>query len=234
MAAAFLGRGHASHRSAAALWKLCDDTVIEITTSHRPKEPSVIWHRRSLPQADCTRMEGIPVTSIHRTLIDLGDVAADDVVEDALDRALERGITSAEWLERQIERVGTKGRKGPRVLKDILERGITHASWLERRFVRLLDRSSVPQHFREFAVAPYFIDFAWPEVLLGVEVHGAKWHRRRKRWPKDLARHNELTTRGWTILHFTWEEIRDRPEVVLLEVTATYERLALRLGLNIR
>ena len=234
VAATFLGRGFASHRSAARSWDLSQSNVIEVTTSRRPKDPAVTWHRRTLSRSDCTHVDGIPVTSIHRTLIDLGDVVADDVVEDALDRALERGLTSANWLRSEIERVGTKGRRGPCVLRDILEKGQEKASWLERRFVRRLGRGSLPPYFREFPVATYYIDFAWPEVLLGVEVHGGKWHKRRARWAKDLARHNELTALGWTILHFTWEEIRDNADVVLAEIATTYERLALCLGLNAR
>jgi very-short-patch-repair endonuclease len=100
--------------------------------------------------------------------------------------------------------------------------------------IRGLERSRLPRPFREFKAGGYFIDFAWPDVLLGVEVHGAKWHRRRARWAEDLSRHNELTAAGWTILHFTWEEIRDSSARVVAEIEATFERLSLRLGLNIR
>jgi len=231
-AAAAMSNGVASHRAAAALWRICDGHPLEVTTSNRPKDPSVIWHRSELKPADRTTLRAIPVTGIHRTLIDLGDVVADEVVEDALDRALERRLTSTDWLRTMIDKSGTRGRKGAAVLRSILDEGHEKASWLERRFVRLLGSSSIPSYFREFEVAGYFVDFAWPEVMLGVEVHGAKWHRKRKRWAKDLARHNDLTVVGWTILHFTWDEIKQRPSDVTAEILATYERLALRLGLT--
>ena len=149
LAATFLGHGCASHRSAGRLWEIPQTSLIEVTTSRRPKDASITWHRRQLSRSDCVRLDGIPATSIHRTLIDLGDVVEDEVVEDALDRALERGLTSADWLNREIARVGTTGRKGPSVLRDILGRGQEKASWLERRFVRQLKHGSVPAYFRE-------------------------------------------------------------------------------------
>ena len=236
MAATLLGHGHASHRSAAALWRLTDSTSapIEVTTNRRQRTLEVVWHRGKLRSQDTTTRNGIPVTSIHRTLIDLGDVVEDDVVEDALDRALERRLTSVEWLTGELDDLGTKGRKGASALRRILVGGYEKASWLERRFIRLLQRSALPPCFREFRVGPYFLDFAWPEVHLGVEVHGAKWHRKRKRWAKDLARHNQLTTTGWTVLHCTWDELRSDPARVIAEIWTTYQRLALRLGLSAR
>jgi len=235
VAATLLGDGYASHRAAAQLWDLgLSNAPIEVTTPRRPRADRIVWHRATLSAPDTTHIDAIPVTSIHRTLIDLGDVVEDDVVEDALDRALERRLTSVEWLLKGIDALGTQGRKGASVLHGILENGQEHAWWLERRLIRLLDKSRLPAFFREFSVPPYFIDFAWPEVRLGVEVHGAKWHRRRQRWAKDLARHNHLTALGWTILHFTWEEIRDDPGRVIAEIKATYERLALRLDLSSR
>jgi len=235
MAATLLGDGHASHRAAARLWELgLSNAPLEVTTPRRPRADRIVWHRASLSAADTTFIGAIPVTGIHRTLIDLGDVVEDDVVEDALDRALERRLTSVPWLSKQLDVLGTRGRRGASVLRAILDDGHEHAWWLERRLIRLLDRSALPAYLREFFVPPYFIDFAWADVRLGVEVHGAKWHRRRHRWAKDLARHNHLTASGWTILHFTWAEIRNDPGRVIAEIKATYERLALRLDLSSR
>ena len=234
-AATVLASGHASHRAAASLWNLTDPTtLVEVTTSRRPREPGVKWHRGVLSADETTTVDGVPVTSVHRTLIDLGDVADRQLVEDALDRALDRHLTSPDWLQGQIERLGTKGRKGAGMLRSILTSGHERSSWLERRLARVLETAPLPPYFRELSVGNYFLDFAWPEVMLAVEVHGEKWHNRRTRWAKDLARHNELTALGWTLLHFTWDEIRNEPRAVVREIRETYERLALRLDVTAR
>lgn len=231
MGATLASSGHASHRAAAHLWGILDGrSQLEVTARHRLRDDSVIWHRNGLHPAETTILDGIPITGIHRTLIDLGDVSGRQLVEDALDRALEKRLTSTEWLHTQIAERGTQGRKGAALLKSILDQGHEKASWLERRFIRCLAKAKLPEYQREFSVGGYFVDFAWPELFLAVEVHGAKWHKNRRRWEKDLARHNELTARGWTILHFTWAQLRDDPQSVVGEIAATYALLARRLS----
>lgn len=219
-----------AYRAAAHVWRFdgFGPGPIEICTNRRLRSNDVLVHRVSeLVPRDKTKLQGIAVTSVHRTLIDLGDVCSPEAVEDALDGALRRRLTSAEWLSKELQRVGTHGRKGAATLKALLESGEVRPSWLERRFIRLLAKTEMPPHTREHpALDRYWIDFAWPGALLGVEVHGEKWHRRRMKWPKDLARHNALTAAGWTILHFTWAQIRDEPNVVISEVLSTYRRLA--------
>lgn len=218
-----------SHRAAAYLWRLMDGPPppVEVTSPGSVHVTGLIAHKKILENGDVTQLYGIKVTSPHRTLIDLGDVVQDEVVEDALDRALERRITSAEWLQQELSRLGTRGKKGAAALRSILEDGLDEKppSWLERRFIRLLRVSSLPSYSREFPVDRFRIDFAWPEVRLAVEVHGSRWHRKRRRWASDLARHNCLTAMGWTILHLTWDQIRSDPQQVVSEIVETYRRL---------
>lgn len=228
MGATLLGsRPCVSHRSAAFLWRLYDETPpIEVSSKCSLNISGITSHRKTVEKGDLTQVSGIAATSPHRTLIDLGDVVAADVVEDALDRALERRITSAAWLERELERIGTRGKKGAATLRSLLSAGDEKPpTWLERRFLRLLKRADLPGFVREHPSDRYRIDFAWPEVLLGVEVHGAKWHKKRLRWAKDLERHNCLTAMGWTLLHFTWEQIGSNPGEVISEIVMTYRRL---------
>ncbi len=171
------------------------------------------------------------MTSIHRTLIDLGDVADRQLVEGALDDALGRKITSTDWLRREIRSRGCRGRKGAATLRELIEVADEERppSWLERRFIKLLSKTELGHFVREMpACGKYFIDFAWPEVRLGVEVHGAAWHHG-ARWQADLERHNALTLAGWTLLHLAWTRIRDEPEVVLGEIVAKHRELTWQL-----
>ncbi|MGH2806993.1 MAG: hypothetical protein ACRDKT_06935 [Actinomycetota bacterium] len=183
------GNAVASHRCAARIWGLSgfERAPVEISTTRGVRHPRVIVHcAKALARTDRTTVGGIPVTSIHRTLIDLGDVATPAQVEDALDEAVRRGLTSADWLRKQLARVGTHGRKGASVLRDLLTDDDDRPSWLERRFIRLVSKTEMQPFRREHPVLDrYFIDFAWPEARLGVEVRGEKYHR--KRWLRDWA-----------------------------------------------
>ncbi len=191
----------ASHRAAARLWDIggIRTNLIEVTTSARLRMPGITAHRHTLTNKDVTSHRGIPITSVHRTLVDLGAVVSAVILEDALDDAMRKGLTSIHWLQKELERIGVHGKKGPAALsKLLLEADASMPSWLERRFIRRLKGTKIPPYEREHPAlgGKYFIDFAWPNVCLGVEVHGEKWHKLRRRWPHDLARHNEITTAG--------------------------------------
>ena len=235
MAACLWGGGEAvvSHRAAAKLWDLGCNGIpdTEISTDRAIRSKKVVVHQVIVPAGHRTSIRGIPVTSIHRTLIDLGDVLDEWVVEDALDEVLRRGMTSREWLLKQIDALGTRGRKGASMLKHLLEEDGACPSWLERRFVRLLAKERLTGYVREHRCGSYRIDFAWLDVKLGVEVHGEKWHRRKRRWSADLARHNWLTEKGWTMLHFDWSQIKQSPSLVVDEIRGTRARLEERLAI---
>jgi hypothetical protein len=84
-----------SHRSAADLWGLRPNaTRLEVTVpAKRPGPPWVEVHRtRVLAPQDFTTRDGIPVTSVARTLLDLGAVVRPPDLEVAVDRAERLGI----------------------------------------------------------------------------------------------------------------------------------------------
>jgi predicted transcriptional regulator of viral defense system len=72
-----------SHLDAAALWKIykSNGTTIHVTTTSRSgRTPRGIRvHRaRRLDPADVTKKDGIPVTTVARTLVDLTDLLTSD------------------------------------------------------------------------------------------------------------------------------------------------------------
>jgi very-short-patch-repair endonuclease len=55
-----------------------------------------------------------------------------------------------------------------------------------------------------FQVLNYWIDFAIPELKIGIECDGEYWHKDKA---KDKKRDNELSDAGWTMLRFPGKEI---------------------------
>jgi hypothetical protein len=111
------GRIWVSHRAAGALWQLDEilPEVVEVTSliSIAPSRSDVVVHRvADMPSRDTCVLAGIPVTTVHRTLIDLGAVAGADVVEAAMESALRRRLTTIERLEARMEEIGGRGRRG--------------------------------------------------------------------------------------------------------------------------
>ena len=93
---------------------------------------------------------------------------------------------------------------------------------------RLVRRGGVPVPQREASVlgGRFRLDYAWPIVALAVEVDGYVWHSDPSRMRADLNRRNQLAGAGWTVLVYTWAEVRHDAEAVMSEIEATYRRLA--------
>lgn len=224
----------ASHRSAAALWSLdgVGTPPIEISVKSGLKMTGAIVHRRR--PTDDPRVvvrDGIPATTIERTLVDLAAVMAPARVGRALDEALRRGDTTLLLLREEIPSSGRSGRGTlRRLLEERDDRDAQVESRLEQMMLQLLRRAGIPlplpQHrVVEDGVPIARIDFAYPAYRLGIEVDGYRWHSGVQRWREDLRRENRLKLLGWTLLRFSWADVEERPEQVVSQIRAGLETL---------
>lgn len=225
MAAALASGGVVSHRSAARLWDLCDDDVVEIAVVEgHPRLHGVVAHRSTdLSPKYVTRRRGIPVTNPMRTLVDLG--AVDKwAVADALERAVIARVCSVVAVERVLDEVARKGRRGAGVIRRVLDdRALGQArpdGLLEARFARLVREHRLPTPVFQHRVARYRVDFAYPGSMIAIEVDGFEVHASPAALQADLERQNHLVAAGWTVLRFTWRDVVRRPARVAQQVDA--------------
>ena len=100
----------ASHRAAAALHRYDGfapgviEVLVPMHVFHRRKNV-IVHHTRSLPEIDRDRVGPIPVTSMARTLIDLGAVASADQVEEAFDGAERDRLVNRTQVQRRYEQL---------------------------------------------------------------------------------------------------------------------------------
>ncbi len=90
------------------------------------------------------------------------------------------------------------------------------ASTLEKQFTSQLLAARIPAPEKEFLFSDeraWRFDFAWPSVLLAVEIHGGGWvrgrHHREKGMSEDSRKHTEATLAGWTVASFTSEMVKN-------------------------
>lgn len=220
----------ASHRSAGRLWDVLDTDVLEVTvpTGRRARPSSVTVHRSAdVSKARVVRRHGIPTTTPLRLFVDLGAVVPARVLEDSLDLALGRRLVSIEGVKAALDAVARRGRNGSGVLRRLLDERALGAdrpdSLLEPRMARLLRAHSLPpaafQHdvLRDGCFVAR-IDFAYPDVLVAMEVDGFEKHSSPRALQADLRRQNALVALGWTVLRFTWADVVRRPGRVAAEV----------------
>lgn len=76
-----------SHYSAAGLWGVRPNSrsIIDVTCPHKSRTwAGIKRHHKALPPDEVTVEEGIPVTSVPRTILDLAATESEDVVENLL------------------------------------------------------------------------------------------------------------------------------------------------------
>jgi predicted transcriptional regulator of viral defense system len=216
-----------SHRSAAAHWGLLPTGVtrIEVTAPRtRAGDAKIrLHHSRSLIARDTTTYQGIPITSVARTLLDLAATVRAD--------RLERALAQAEHLELYDDRAITEllaranGHRGQKALTEAtaLEPKLTRSDW-EIRLLKLVRAAALPEPLVNLPFdAPDHgeckPDFHWPAHRLIVETDGWRTHRTRAAFESDRAKDAALTAAGYRVVRFTWRTpdatIRRRLEALL-------------------
>jgi very-short-patch-repair endonuclease len=214
--------------SAARLWKfdrfaavksVC--VLVPYTCGTSPRGVTV-QRTRSLLSRDVVRHGNLRVTTVERTLVDLAGIMGFEALEDVLDEALRRSFTSITKLARRVALAG-QGVRGIANLRRLLRArtGVRpRGSTLESRFFRRLRRAGVRLPISQFELRDEdglfvgFLDFAYPDEMLAIEIDGSG-HLSRKVRERDLVRQNKIVLEDWRILRFTDTRVDFDPTVPL-------------------
>jgi hypothetical protein len=234
--AAVLGGGPEailSHTSAAGLLSFPGFTIDPVTVSvprSRRALPGVrVEQSLELPLHHRRIVDGIPCTSIARTLFDLcGDVRPRRA-ERALDNALARKRVTLPALWRVLDDLAVQGRAGTVLLRELLtkrdRRYVPPESELEARFLELVANLHLPAPTRQADLGDADswigrVDFVWRDAHLIVEVDGAAFHDGFVDQQRDQGRDERLTAAGWTVLRFRWDAVVNDPATVADHIRA--------------
>ena len=209
-----------SHRSAAGLWGLRRDnrsgTDVSLPRRSVRARPGIDIHGTgTLTAADVTVVDGIPVTTVARTLVDLGDATSRRAVETAVEQAEVLRLFDLQAIEQAIARA--RNRRGPGLLSSLLEgqRGQTLTeSNLEEAFLAIVRRAGLPDpetnaHMTLPDGTPIRIDFLWRRQRLAVEIDGHPFHRTRQSRERDARRDQLLRLAGFEPVRFTGRQVAE-------------------------
>jgi len=191
--------------------------VVEVTRATSAwRRALIIAHQSILPEDERTVVEGIPVTTAPRTILDLAAIATKRQIERALNEMEVRGLTGPLSIPDLLAR--HPGRRGTAVLRALLDdgaagQGVTKFA-LEERFVALLDRHGLPRpRFNaDLWVGGRFfsVDCLWRKERLVVELDGRAVHGTRKAFEMDRERDRLLVIDGWRVMRVTWRQLHDQ------------------------
>jgi len=166
--------------------------------------------------------EGIPVTALPRTLLDLAITARPDQMERYLERAEEQGLLDVRAVEDLLSRSG--GHRGRGRLASALalyrpDPAFTRSRF-EQHFRRLVERAGLPVPSMNFNVAEYELDAYWPELGFAVELDLFETHGSRAAFERDRRRQEELKLLGVEMIRITKPRLDREPEQVLRNLAA--------------
>jgi len=223
-----------SHLDAAALWKVYDGSGarIHITTTTRSRRsvPGVQVHRaRRLDSEDVTTKDGIPVTTVARTLVDLTDVLGRDRILRAIREAEFLRLLDLDALNAAVKRAHGRRRLG--ALRGAMAAhtpGQIVRDELEHRFLELVRAAGLPEPETNVKVQTrrrrYEIDCLWREHEVAVELDGRAAHARAMAFEPDRARDAALNAIGLRPLRFTWYRVTKEAGEVIAELQATLDQ----------
>ncbi|HVL92645.1 MAG TPA: hypothetical protein VM264_04805 [Acidimicrobiales bacterium] len=229
-----------SHQSAAALHKLltfCEGpVVVMLAHGDHQRLGSQLRQSTDFRPAHRTAVDGIPATTVARTLVDLAacrEVTLPRlamVVEDAhVNRRC--ALPVVHLLYDELRRPGKRGmRKLGAVLASRGPGYVPPESVLERRLLKVLREGGLPTPWRQYPL-PWRdngegrVDLAYPDERVLLEADGRRWHARMDQMEADRRRDNEALNHGWRPYRFMWTDITTHPERVAATVRSAVARV---------
>jgi very-short-patch-repair endonuclease len=198
-----------SHGSAAALLGFARRAParahVTVPRSRCQQRRGLVVHAaRDLDPRDVTEVDGIPVTTGPRTLLDRAAQLGRDGLDRELATARRLGLAPTDRvrdvLARHPRRAG-----GPALAAALL--GPFTRSELEDRFLALLAAKGLALPRCNVPLLGYEADCVWDEARLVVELDGRATHGVTAQLARDAAKDAAFRAAGWQVERLTWWDV---------------------------
>lgn len=219
----------ASHKTAAWIWELWRwrpgrFDLTAPTRRHR-REPIVV-HFARLDDEDHAVVDGIAVTSVARTMLDLAPSESTRNLHRMMDRAEERKTFDLRRFDRLLARAG--GHPGRVKLRYALDNfkpePAVLRSELERRFRDLVLAAGLPPPQTNVVVEGYELDCYWEAEGFAVELDAYATHGSPLSFETDKEREDDLLLAGIEMIRVTERRLQREPRKTIARVAAHLER----------
>ncbi len=198
-----------SHRSAAALHELLPRPggPVDVTSLRRSSSTPAIRVHRGDTITDAAEVDGLPCTTVSRTLVDLADVLTPHRLERVVHRAEELRVLDTRGLAEPGRRSLT------RALATLAhdEPAITRSE-LEERFLSLVAESRLPRPELNVDLNGIEVDALWRPQRLVAELDGRATHLTARAFERDRARDARLLLHGLRVVRLTWRQVTREPQ----------------------
>jgi very-short-patch-repair endonuclease len=195
-----------SHLSAAALWGLLGQRgPVDVTCLRgRPGRHLIRLHRTPIEPDERTSRNGIPTTTVARTLLDLAQIVDPVQVKRAWEEADRLNLLQLKAVMVACDRAGTRRGSGTirRLLSEARAATVTRSP-LEDRFLAFCRDHRLPTPATNILILGKEVDAYWPSNGLAVELDSFEFHRHRAAFERDRARDAAFLAAGYRVIRLT-------------------------------
>lgn len=215
-----------SHKSAAAVWELLPTAQrrLDVTvpgTSRRRRTAIRVHRTRDLTEEEVTVVDGVPVTTVTRTLCDLAGTGSTAQLRRAVHHADRSGRLDLTALQRAVDR--HPARRGTAALRAILTDYTPAAltrSEFERQFLETVREAGLPAPLVNHVIAGQEVDVFWPQWRLAVELDSRAYHSDPQAFERDPVRDVRLLRARCRVLRVTAKRFARRRQTVIADIRA--------------
>jgi very-short-patch-repair endonuclease len=170
---------------------------------------------------DLASHDGIPTTSVARTIYDLAAEREETGLAHLIEEADHKELLDLRALERAVAR-------RPRAAGVVrLEAALADhrgpadtRSMLERDFRAFIARHRLPEPQYNVLLAGLVVDVYWPQWKLVVELDSRRYHTGRGAFERDRVRDAIVQRAGCRVLRITSRRLGDEPAAILADIIA--------------
>jgi len=182
-------------------------------------------HRCKLAPEERAVRDGIPVTTLARTVFDFAEAAPYDELKKAAEEADRLRLLRLRDLEAVCERgFGRRALRPVRRLLTELGAPAEGRSPLEVRFAEFLRERQIPPPAQNVQVLDHEVDALWPAAKLVVELDSWEHHAHRAAFERDRARDPELLLAGYRTIRVTHRRLDREPGMLADQIRALLEQ----------
>ncbi|HET6831231.1 MAG TPA: type IV toxin-antitoxin system AbiEi family antitoxin domain-containing protein [Solirubrobacterales bacterium] len=217
---------HITSASRQGLMRSTAEVHVSISTRIHRRMSGVTVHRpRRIDPEDRVRIDGFPMTSIPRTMLDLAQILPIPRVENVFEEADRRNLLDLDAVRDVMLRY--RGHRGCRPLGRIVATYLSAPDaneGMERQFQLLLHEFGLPTPHMNVLVEGEIVDCWWPEARFVVELDSEGWHKTWRAHERDRKRDAILLRAGISTLRITYWRLHHERDEVARDVAAALGR----------
>jgi very-short-patch-repair endonuclease len=201
---------------ATAAWR------IHVTTPRNSRSRrGIVAHVSDLHPEDVTEHNGIPATSVTRTILDLAPLVDEARLAHMIEDTVRLELFDVRTFDQAI--AAAPRRAGAPKVRAVLAnyRGTPDLrSRNERIFRELVRKSGLPEPRFNVLVEGVLVDAFWPQWRLCVEIDSIAFHMTPSAFERDRVRDAILQKAGYRVLRISEKRLKTEPQAVIADVIA--------------